>query len=182
LFPGDEINPGTPAFFQAARKSLEFRGDGGTGWSKAWKICLWARLRDGDRARKLLLEALAGNTFPNLFDAHPPFQIDGNFGGAAGLAEMLLQSRHRERPDGNLEFEIELLPALPAAWPDGSVKGLRARGGFEVDLAWQAGKLTTADIRSRLGRPGKILYGQATAECPVPAGTTLRLDGQLRQR
>ena len=147
LHPGSQITERTPELFAAAKRSLELRGDGGTGWSKAWKINFWARLQDGDHAHKLLHELLAKSTHPNLLDVCPPFQIDGNFGGTAGIAEMLVQS-HLD--------EIKLLPALPAAWPNGSVKGLRARGGCVVDLSWQDGKVTQWRVASAVQRPVKV--------------------------
>ena len=162
LHPGRQISPlTTPALAEAAKVSLNARGDGGTGWSKAWKISFWARFHDGNRAEKLLNEQISKNFYSNLFDFHPPFQIDGNFGNTAGLHEMLLQSHMREenQQDGELGAPIiHLLPALPDSWPNGYVKGMRARGNLGVDISWKEGQLSSAKIHGPAGKPVILYY------------------------
>lgn len=171
LFPGDHITPlNTPEIAEASKKTLEIKGDETTGWSKGWRINLWARLWDGNRAYKMYRELLryvdpdgkktekprrGGGTYPNLFDAHPPFQIDGNFGGAAAVAEMLVQSD---------ENEIRLLPALPDAWSEGSVKGICARGGFEIEMNWNNKNPEKVIISSKLGGKTTLIFGDKKHE------------------
>jgi alpha-L-fucosidase 2 len=185
LYPGNEISPtATPDLAAAAEKSLNVRGDLSTGWATAFRMLMWARLHDGDRTLKLL-EALlrpsnskktdyigaGGGTYPNLFDAHPPFQIDGNFGGTAGIAEMFLQSQ---------AGEIQLLPALPSAWPAGKITGLRARGGYEVSVEWKDGKLTSATVKNICGQGTMpVRYGDKVVQLTLKQGKTKTFNGEL---
>jgi alpha-L-fucosidase 2 len=180
LYPGDEITPAKSNLFAGAKVLLQWRGDGSTGWSYAWRIPLWARVGDGDFAFRQLNGLLQKRTLPNLFDLCGPFQIDGNFGAPAGVAEMLLQSHQVEGRSEKGEVRIlDLLPALPKAWPAGSVKGLCARGGFEVDLTWQNGALTGAVIRSKLGNPCVVRCGEHKIELKMRAGGQVVLDARL---
>jgi alpha-L-fucosidase 2 len=173
---------------EAARNSLIARGDEGTGWSLAWKINFWARFRDGDHTWKMVQMLLrpaggtgvratgggntGGGSYPNLFDAHPPFQIDGNFGGAAGIVEMLLQS-HLDA--------IDILPALPAGIPRGHVKGIRARGGFELEFSWEEGDLVTLKVISNAGSPLSIRYRDKSFSTATGKGEIFNLNSELKK-
>jgi alpha-L-fucosidase 2 len=176
LYPGNEISPENPELFLGARKSLERRGDISTGWSMAWKANFWARLRDGDHASKLLSMLIRGG-YPNLLDKCPPFQIDGNFGATAAVAEMLLQSQETT-PDG--DQIIDLLPALPSTWATGEITGLQGRGNFEVDIKWKKGKLAQVVIHSLSGTACKVRYGDKIITLTLNAGEYKRLNSELK--
>jgi len=179
VYPGNDITwDSNEKMMQAAKQSLLYRGDDATGWSLAWKINFWARFKDGDHAMKLvkMLMKPANNgagSYVNLFDAHPPFQIDGNFGGAAGIAELIVQSH---------QGYLDILPALPAAIPNGEIKGLQARGGFELDLTWNKGLLTSLTIKSKTGGPCKIHYKNNNITFETKAGETYNLNGDLKSQ
>jgi alpha-L-fucosidase 2 len=176
LYPFSLITPKTPELFAAARKTIERRlqhGGGHTGWSRAWIINFFARLQDGNAAHQNLVALLQKSTLPNLFDNHPPFQIDGNFGATAGIAEMLLQSH---------AGEFSLLPALPSEWPNGAMHGLVARGGFEINLDWSNGILNNVRILSKLGNPCVVRYGEKTITLKTKKGGVYTLNGKLQRR
>jgi alpha-L-fucosidase 2 len=208
LYPGADITPADPKIYDAAKLLLKWRGDGSTGWSYAWRAPLWARVGDGDMAYRQLSHLLTKRTLPNLFDLCGPFQIDGNFGFTAGVVEMLLQSHQTvpaapgaksqipdaksQTPDPSSQtldpksktpdpmVVIDLLPALPKAWPNGSVTGLRARDGFEVDLHWSEGALTRVTIHSTLGRPAQVRYADQEITLKLRAGESTTLDTHLQ--
>jgi alpha-L-fucosidase 2 len=178
VFPGNEINwEEASEFMKAAKQSLIYRGDAATGWSLGWKINLWARFKDGDHAYKLLQMLLSpaekggAGSYHNLFDAHPPFQIDGNFGGAAGIGEMLLQSHTKY---------IDLLPALPSALAGGQIKGICARGGFRLNIKWKDGKLESADLFSLAGKDCLMRYNDKIISFKTEKGKTYKLNGDLQ--
>jgi alpha-L-fucosidase 2 len=192
MMPGQSITAReTPRFAAAVRKSLEMRGDGGMGWSKAWKVGLWTRLGEGDRALSMIGGLIKESTLPSMLDNGPPFEIDGNFGGCAGIGEMFMHSRAagettlddasgRIRSSSDGEATIELLPALPKAWRTGSVCGLCARGGFEVDCTWLDGRLTEAAIRSKHGGACRVRYRDKMINLDTKAGQNYRLNSELK--
>jgi alpha-L-fucosidase 2 len=167
LYPSQQISlEATPDLAAAARRSLEIRGDEATGWGIGWRINLWARLRHGEHAHDLLRLLLSpARSYTNLFDAHPPFQIDGNFGGAAGILEMLVQSS---------ESDVHLLPALPSSWPTGEVRGIRARGGVELDFGWDQGAVRWLRLRGKADRSVTVRAGERVVTLDLRAGTETR--------
>jgi alpha-L-fucosidase 2 len=174
LHPGTQITPDTPELYAAARKTLEHRlenGGGHTGWSRAWIINFYARLLDGNESYRHLRLLLEKSTLPNLFDTHPPYQIDGNFGGTAGIAEMLLQSQNGV---------VNILPALPDAWPEGAVTGLKARGNFEVDIGWEEGALKEVVVRSFSGAPLTMICADNRISISTLKGAAYRFDKELK--
>jgi alpha-L-fucosidase 2 len=179
LYPGAQFTPSDPKIFDAAKVLLQWRGDGSTGWSYAWRIPLWARAYNGDLAYRQLSLQLAKRTFANLFDKCGPFQVDGNFGATAGIAEMLLQSQLHPTGQPNIN-QVDLLPALPKAWPSGAVTGLCARGGFVVDMTWRNGALISAVIHSKLGSPCLLKYAGHQLSFTTTAGDSYSVDAQLR--
>jgi alpha-L-fucosidase 2 len=181
LYPGDEITPAKTNLFAAAKVLLQWRGDGSTGWSYAWRMPLWARVGNGDFALRQYNGLLGKRTLSNLFDLCGPFQIDGNFGATAGVTEMLLQSHQTEMRNGKGEVRIiDLLPALPKAWTTGSISGLRARGGFEIDLSWANGVLKKAMLRSSSGNPCVVRCNGCAIEIQPKKGQQCAFDGELK--
>jgi alpha-L-fucosidase 2 len=175
LFPLAQFTPETPELFKAAQATIErrlFYGGGHTGWSRAWIVNMFARLQNGDKAYENLMELFRKSTLPNLFDNHPPFQIDGNFGGTAGIAEMLLQS-HRG--------SLDILPALPAALPEGTISGICGRGGFEVSITWSRGALSSLQVISRTGGPLLLRYHDKSFTSETKKGEVLRFNGNLKR-
>lgn len=171
LYPGHGISLDiTPEFAAAAEKALELRGDGGTGWSTVWRVALWARLRNPERAYANLKLLITKSTLPNMFDLCPPFQIDGNLGGPAAITEMLVQST---------ENEIGVLRALPQQWPSGSLKGVRVRGGGKVDITWKEGRLTELRLQSDHTMKYRVLYGDRSADVQIEPGKPVVLDEAL---
>jgi alpha-L-fucosidase 2 len=162
---------------KAARQSLLYRGDAATGWSLGWKINLWARFKDGDHTYRLIQMLLSPATggagsYPNLFDAHPPFQIDGNFGGAAGIGEMLIQSHTKY---------IDILPGLPSALPNGEVKGICARGGFVLNIKWSGGRLEEVEVLSNAGQECLLRYNGKELKIATQKGKRYKVNGELQQ-
>jgi alpha-L-fucosidase 2 len=178
MYPGNEINwETTPALMNAAKQSLLYRGDAATGWSLGWKINCWARFKDGEhtyRMIQMLMSPAKGGagSYPNLFDAHPPFQIDGNFGGAAGIGEMLLQSH---------SIFIDILPALPLALANGEVKGICARGGFVINMNWSDGKLQQLTVISKAGQPLSLHYDNKFVNIATTINGVYKFDASLNK-